>query len=135
MDLGISGRTALVHGAGGGLGGAIAMALAAEGVTVAEVRSSRWCRALDTARLAFPATAVVPEPTLDSFFDARSERDGRTEAVRALAAGWRDQPGALLLVTHQVNITALTGLVPAQGEVVVVRSEGDVVVVVGRDRP
>ncbi len=35
MNLGIEGRTALVSGAGGGLGGAIARALAAEGVRVA----------------------------------------------------------------------------------------------------
>ncbi len=35
MDLGIKGRTALVLGAGGGLGGAVARALAAEGVNVA----------------------------------------------------------------------------------------------------
>jgi 3-oxoacyl-[acyl-carrier protein] reductase len=35
MDLGIAGRVALVHGAGGGLGSAIALALAAEGVKVA----------------------------------------------------------------------------------------------------
>jgi 3-oxoacyl-[acyl-carrier protein] reductase len=35
MDLGIRGRTALVLGAGGGLGGAIATVLAAEGVKVA----------------------------------------------------------------------------------------------------
>ncbi len=35
MDLGIAGRTALVHGAGGGLGGAIAVALAREGANVA----------------------------------------------------------------------------------------------------
>src|SRR5690606_39233114 len=35
MDLGIAGKTALVHGAGGGLGGAIALALAQEGVNVA----------------------------------------------------------------------------------------------------
>jgi 3-oxoacyl-[acyl-carrier protein] reductase len=35
MDLGIAGRTALVLGAGGGLGGAIAYALAAEGARVA----------------------------------------------------------------------------------------------------
>jgi len=35
MDLGIAGKTALVHGAGGGLGGAIALALAQEGVKVA----------------------------------------------------------------------------------------------------
>ncbi|MEZ5684733.1 MAG: SDR family oxidoreductase [Paracoccaceae bacterium] len=35
MDLGITGRVALVHGASGGLGGAIATALAAEGARVA----------------------------------------------------------------------------------------------------
>ncbi|OZI70923.1 SDR family oxidoreductase [Bordetella genomosp. 12] len=35
MDLGIAGKTALVFGAGGGLGGAIAASLAAEGVQVA----------------------------------------------------------------------------------------------------
>ncbi|AZY51613.1 SDR family oxidoreductase [Bordetella avium] len=35
MDLGIKGKTALVFGAGGGLGGAIARSLAAEGVHVA----------------------------------------------------------------------------------------------------
>lgn len=35
MDLGLTGRTALVFGAGGGLGGAIARALAAEGARVA----------------------------------------------------------------------------------------------------
>lgn len=35
MDLGIAGKTALVFGAGGGLGGAIARALAAEGAKVA----------------------------------------------------------------------------------------------------
>ncbi|MFD8387036.1 SDR family oxidoreductase [Streptomyces sp. NPDC059679] len=35
MDLGISGKTALVLGGGGGLGGAIAQALAAEGAAVA----------------------------------------------------------------------------------------------------
>jgi 3-oxoacyl-[acyl-carrier protein] reductase len=34
VDLGIASRTALVHGAGGGLGGAIADTLAAEGVAV-----------------------------------------------------------------------------------------------------
>ncbi|RDE07627.1 3-oxoacyl-ACP reductase, partial [Pelagibacterium lacus] len=35
MDLGLSEKTALVFGAGGGLGGAIARSLAAEGARVA----------------------------------------------------------------------------------------------------
>ncbi|MBI4572000.1 MAG: hypothetical protein HY713_01780 [candidate division NC10 bacterium] len=38
------------------------------GVPVGRVLSSRWCRCLDTARLAFGR--VEPWPPLDSFFDA-----------------------------------------------------------------
>ena len=46
MDLGISGKTALVLGGGGGLGGAIAQQLAAEGVAVAVAgRSSEHAHA------------------------------------------------------------------------------------------
>jgi len=40
-----------------------------------------------------------------------------------------------LLVTHQVNITALTGIFPASGEIVVVALEGDRLKVVGRRSP
>jgi hypothetical protein len=30
-----------------------------------------------------------------------------------------------VLVTHQVNVTTLTGVVPAPGEIVVLRPQGD----------
>src|SRR5690554_5389970 len=54
MDLGLNNKTALVHGAGGGLGGAIALTLAAEGATV-DVRDineellARTCKAIEAA--------------------------------------------------------------------------------------
>ena len=52
--------------------------------------------------------------------------------VATLATG----PGALVAVTHQVNVTALTGAVPSSGEGVVLRrSGGGELVVVGRVRP
>jgi len=38
----------------------------------------------------------------------------------------------LVLVTHQVNITALTGIFPAEGEILVLRRDAGVVAVVGR---
>ena len=55
MELGIAGRTALVHGAGGGLGGAIATALAAEGVALA-VAAIRGDAAQTTTRRRLPGT-------------------------------------------------------------------------------
>lgn len=101
---------------------AIGRAFRARSVPVAGVLSSRWCRCLDTARLAFGT--VTPFAPLDSFFADRTEADGRTEAVRRRLTAW-DGRGVLVLVTHQVNITALTGIVPRQGEVVIVRPGRD----------
>lgn len=94
----------------------IGAAFRRQAVPVGRVLSSRWCRCLETARLAFGR--VEPWPDLDSFFDDRSRGPERTRALRALLA---DPPagGTLVLVTHQVNITALTGLVPAMGEMLV----------------
>jgi len=89
-------------------------------VPVARVLSSRWCRCVETARLAFGR--VEPWASLDSFFDDRSREPQQTRAVRALIA----EPltgGNLILVTHQVNITALTGIAPAMGEMVVLSPE------------
>jgi len=88
----------------------------AEGVPVERVLSSRWCRSLDTATLAFGA--AQPFPSLDSFFSGRERQDAQTRTVRSLVSQWRSK-GVLVLVTHQVNITALTGVFPAEGEVVV----------------
>jgi hypothetical protein len=57
---------------------------------------------------------------LNSFFDDRSTADAQTRALRARIAAWKG-PGVLVLVTHQVNISALTGQPTAMGEAVVLR--------------
>jgi phosphohistidine phosphatase SixA len=102
-------------------------------VPVERVLSSRWCRCLETARLAFGR--VEPWAPLDSFFDDRSREPEQTRAVRALIAEVRSD-GNLVLVTHQVNITALTGVVPAPGEMIILRAELDGALrVVGRLGP
>ncbi|CAM3578607.1 histidine phosphatase family protein [Halomonas lysinitropha] len=102
------------------------------GIEVAGVRSSRWCRCLETARL-LGLGEVVPTPSLDSFFRDRGLADDRTRAVRALIRGW-DREGAMVLVTHQVNITALVGGGVGSGEIVVVRPSAEGLDVVGRIR-
>ena len=93
---------------------------AAQQIPVAEVRSSRWCRCLETATQAFANMATVaPWPPLDSFFDARHREPKATAA--ALAALATSQAGNRVWVTHQVNITALSGIFPAPGELVLMR--------------
>ena len=102
-------------------------------VAVERVLSSRWCRALDTARLAFGGLAQ-PSAPLDSFFSGREQEPAQTQALRRIIEEWRST-GVLVLVTHQVNITALTGIFPSEGEMLVLRPRaGSGFDIVGRVR-
>jgi len=60
MDLGISGRTALVFGASGGLGGAIAVRLAEEGVNVAAAGRSADALAATVSQVEAAGAKAVP---------------------------------------------------------------------------
>jgi phosphohistidine phosphatase SixA len=102
-------------------------------IAVGRVLTSQWCRAVDTAALAFPGRGIV-EPVFNSFFDDRSTEATQTFEARNILLAWRGL-GAFVVVTHQVNITALTRIVPASGEGVVLRPEGDRLTVVGRILP
>ena len=97
------------------------------GVPVGAVLSSRWCRCLDTARLAFGK--VAPAPQLDSMFNdddvlkARRLREAQAWLAALPATGTAAGTGAanIVLVTHDVNIYALAGVSVRQGEMVVGR--------------
>ncbi|TIP29434.1 MAG: histidine phosphatase family protein [Mesorhizobium sp.] len=91
----------------------------ANGISSAAVYSSQWCRCLDTARL-LGISEIVPLELLNSFFGDRSAAQQRTAALLAWLRGQRFG-GPAVLVTHQVNITGLTGEVPDSGEMIVVR--------------
>lgn len=94
------------------------VAMRAAGIRIDEVRTSQWCRCRETAELAFGT--AQDWPALNSFFADRSGGRDQTAEVLAhtssLAAGRN-----LMLVTHQVNITALAGGFVVPGEVVVGR--------------
>lgn len=78
------------------------------GITKARVLSSEWCRCRETAEL-LGLGPVEAAPALNSFFGKHEEREPRIKAVRALLAKLpRDGP-PVVLVTHQVVITGLTG--------------------------
>jgi phosphohistidine phosphatase SixA len=104
------------------------------GILLADVKTSAWCRCRDTASLMNLGTPEVLEP-LNSFFQNRGQRDPQTLALKQWLAE-RAGSGPLLLVTHQVNISALTGEFASSGEIMVVdRNVSDGVKVLGSLKP
>lgn len=94
-------------------------------IAVGAVLSSQWCRTRETAKLAFGEAAVKDEPAFNSFFSRSAGiSDEQTAQAKAILARWRG-PGTLVVMTHQVNITALTGVNPASAEGVVLRPAAD----------
>lgn len=83
-------------------------------ITPTRVLSSQWCRCLETARL-LDLGPVEDAPALNSFFASRGRADEQTEALRRLLLSL-SQDEMTLLVTHQVNITALLDVFPRSGE-------------------
>ncbi len=88
------------------------------GIPVAQIFSSQWCRCLETARL-LELGPVLELPLLNSFFRHFERRERQTTELKAWLAA-QDLTRPTVLVTHQVNITALTGVYPASGELVVI---------------
>ncbi|MDR4305804.1 histidine phosphatase family protein [Chelatococcus sambhunathii] len=107
-----------------------------EGVAVGRVATSQWCRCRDTA-VEMALGEVVEDPRLNSFFG--SDREATRKAVDGVKAALAETPRAgpiAVLVTHQVNVTATTGVYPASGEIVVVRlNESGAAEVVGTLKP
>ena len=93
----------------------IGAAIRAAGVSVDRVLTSQWCRCRDTARL-LGLGPVEELPALNSFFRDRSRAGAQTAELRKFLL---DLPRGetVVLVTHYVNIQALTGRGTASGEV------------------
>lgn len=111
----------------------IGAGLREQGIMFDAVLSSAWCRCRDTASEMAVGPIEIFAP-LNSFFGNRAQGPGQTDALRRYLAAQPDDR-TLMLVTHQVNITALTDVFPASGEVVVIDVSPDgVVEVLGRIR-
>lgn len=91
--------------------------LRAERIPVDRVLTSAWCRCRETAELLALGPVERLQP-LDSFFEDRSQRERHRAGMLEFMAGWTG-PGNALLVTHQVNVTAVSGGSVASGELVI----------------
>lgn len=111
---------------------AIGQAFQDKGIKVGRVLTSQWCRCVETAELAFPGQ-VEEEPVFNSFFQNRSAGPEQTRAGQRILEQWSGD-GALVIITHQVNITALTDIFPQSGEGIVVELNDGEIEVIGRLR-
>lgn len=105
---------------------AIGAAFKRNGITVAEVLTSQWCRCRETAEL-----LSLGEPrdlsVINSFFQDMERRDAQTTELKLWLQA-NPHSGSRVLVTHQVNVSALTGRFTRSGEIIVatLRDDGTV---------
>jgi len=87
--------------------------LRGNGIRFDAILSSRWCRCVDTAA-EMDMGDVSTFDGLNSFFDGHVDRE---TTLALLAARLADLPedGLVLMVTHQVVISAVTGIPPQSG--------------------
>ena len=92
-----------------------------QGLEPVAVRSSEWCRCLDTARLAFGP--VQPWPALNSVIADRAREPAQSAALRAelMRLAQTRAAGFEVWVTHQANASALVGSALGSGEAALLR--------------
>lgn len=94
------------------------------GVSDADIRSSAWCRCKDTAELLDIGEFEI-FPPLNSFFQARERQADQMRELRGFLSDWKFEGRPLVMVTHQVVISALTGFYPRSGETVIFTQDNE----------
>ena len=95
-----------------------------QGILVNRVLSSQWCRCLETAEL-MDIGHVEPFPALNSFFRNRATGPEQTTQIREFMVESQGTSGVTVMVTHAVNVSALTGVGVSSGEMVVMAVNDD----------
>jgi broad specificity phosphatase PhoE len=98
--------------------------LRARGIDRARVYSSQWCRCLETASL-LGLGPVTELPALNSFFERTQDRAPNLAALKDFFARQPRAGEPMVLVTHQVTISALTDEFASSGTGVLLALEPD----------
>ena len=104
---------------------------AARAEPVEKVYSSRYCRALDTARLAFGERLVEPADALNQLPQDPEAAKAAEGAVLELIRNY-DGSGNMVLVTHAENVAAFVGTTPREGTAIIVEQQDDGLRQIGR---
>ena len=98
--------------------------LRSKGIGSARVYSSQWCRCLETAEL-IDMGSVVELPALNSFYELTQDREPNLKALRKFIAEQPSDGVLVILVTHQVTISAITDVGVSSGEGVLLKLNAD----------
>lgn len=96
----------------------IGMRFAARAVSINSVYAGEFCRALQTAELAFGRRDVETKPYLNSIVGGADP--GLIPAELITAVEEFNGAGNLLMVTHPVLIKAISGTTPREGEAIII---------------
>ena len=94
---------------------AIGKMLQSKGIASARVYSSQWCRCYETAEL-LALGPVAELPALNSFFELTQNREPNLKALRKFIAEQPPDGRLVILVTHFVTVSAITGEGISSGE-------------------
>tara|TARA_B100000700_G_C14948910_1_gene810656 strand:+ start:92 stop:679 length:588 start_codon:yes stop_codon:yes gene_type:complete len=84
------------------------------GIRFSKVYSSQWCRCLETARY-MNLGKIISEPGLNSFFQGIVKKEKTLAKLQNLLKSLEAKKELFLMVTHQVTITAITGITVSSG--------------------
>jgi phosphohistidine phosphatase SixA len=91
-----------------------------KGIKTAKVYSSQWCRCLETAEL-INLGPVHQLPALNSFFNRPKDREPNLTALKDFIHEQSVDDDLIILVTHFVTISGITGESVSSGEGVVLK--------------
>ena len=94
----------------------------AKGIKFSKIYSSQWCRCIETAEN-MDHGKINYEPGMNSFFQGIVPKDITLSKLRQRPELIRSKKELVLMVTHQVTITAVTGIYVLSGGAVAFNTE------------
>ena len=83
-------------------------------IKFSKIYSSQWCRCLETAKN-MNLGEITLEPGLNSFFQGIVPKDKTLDRLRKRLESVEAKQELVLMITHQVTITAVTGITVSSG--------------------
>ena len=83
-------------------------------IKFSKIYSSQWCRCLETAKN-MNLGEITLEPGLNSFFQGIVPKDKTLSILRKRLESVEAKQELILMITHQVTITAVTGITVSSG--------------------